>query len=349
MTHLPLSFDAAYAVFARKDLAYDGRLFLGVSSTGIFCRPGCPARLPKRDNCKFYADASDALAAGYRACKRCHPAVLPGEAGPLIKELIARVEAEPTRRWTEADLADAGIDPSTARRHFKARFGMSFIAYARARRLGLAARSGDASVIEKQLNTGYESASGFRAAFGKAFGAAPKDGAQPLFIDWHDSPHGPIITIADEAALYMLEFTVRKNLGPQMEKLSRLTGRAIVPGRTPITEQITGELSEYFDGKLTEFKTPVALLGTDFQTRTWQALIDIPYGHTKSYLELARAVGNPKAFRAVANSNANNRLAIIVPCHRVIGSDGGLGGYAGGLDKKRALLDMENPQSARLF
>ena len=187
----------------------------------------------------------------------------------------------------------------------------------------------------------YASRQSFERAHGKTLRAGTRGGKDPLRIDWLDSPHGPILAIADDAALYMLEFIVRKNLDLQVRRLAKKTGRAIAPGRTEITGQIENELAEYFDGNLTRFETPLALLGTEFQTRTWQALRAIPAGQTRSYKDLAEAVDNPKGFRAVANANANNRLAIIVPCHRVIAADGGLGGYAGGLDKKRALLDLE--------
>lgn len=340
---LTLSNTEAYGIIARKDLAFDGALFVGVKTTGIFCRPGCPARLPKFENCVFFGAASGALTAGFRACKRCHPAKAPGFERPLVTRLIALVEDNPDRRITKDILKTMGIDPSTARRQFQARFNMSFTQYARARRLARAAQdmeTGD-SVIAAQITAGYESASGFREAFGKTFGGPPKLGTAPLLIDWIDSPHGPILAVADDNALYMLEFTVRKNLDMQMRRLAEKIGRAIVPGRTAITQRITDELEAYFGGKLLKFETPAALIGTNFQVRTWQALQAIPRGETRSYKELAAAVGNPKGFRAVANANANNRLAIIVPCHRVISAGGGLGGYAGGIDKKRALLDLE--------
>ena len=338
----------AYDAIARKDLSYDGALFVGVKTTGIFCRPGCPARLPKFENCTFFETANAALRHGFRACKRCHPARAPGAMGPLIARLIAMVEDAPDRPIREADLKAIGIDPSTARRQFEARFNMSFSAYARSRRLAVAAKNiskGD-RVIDAQFTAGYESASGFRKAFGDALGRSPKDGHAPLLIEWIDSPQGPILAVCDDDALYMLEFTVRKNLGMQMRRLTTKTGRAILPGRTAITEQIMRELEQYFAGKLTRFETPVTLIGTPFQIRTWEALQAIPAGQTRSYKELAAAVGNPKGFRAVANANANNRLAIIVPCHRVIAAGGGLGGYAGGLSRKRALLDLEAALSA---
>lgn len=325
--------------------------FVGVKSTGIFCRQGCPARQPKRENCSFYDTAKAALAAGYRACKRCHPMRKPDEAPVVIKKLTALIEADPERRWSESDLKAEGIDPSTARRQFQKRFGLTFAQYARAYRMGHASRAllkGD-KVINAQLTAGYESASGFRAAFAKTFGRAPKHGSQdPLFIDWIDTPLGPMIAICDEAHLYMLEFTIRKNMQRQLERVSKYQKRAIIPGRTGITDQIRDELSGYFTGQLQTFKTPLRLSGTEFQRTVWEELQRIPYGETRSYGALAKTIGNAKAFRAVATSNANNGLALIVPCHRVINTGGGLGGYAGGLDKKQWLLDLESGRNSLL-
>ncbi len=329
-----------YDIIAAKDKSYDGVFFVGVLTTAIFCRPGCPARVPNAENCQYYDTAYDALKAGYRACKKCHPASHSAQDGPLVKRLIALVEDDPARVWREGDLKAIGIDPSTARRQFKRRFGMSFTAYARARRLALGlktlAKGGD--MIEAQLASGYESESGFRKAFGNAFGAASGD---TLYVDWIDTPYGPMIAVASAEALFLLEFTDRVKLDRQMQRVAKKNRVNITAGRTAIHDQIAGELELYFKGKLTEFKTPLALTGTDFQKTTWHALLRIPYGQTKSYAELAETVGNPKSFRAVANSNANNGLALIVPCHRVIAKDGTLGGYAGGLDRKQKLLDLE--------
>jgi len=338
--------DQAYSLFESKpDLdASASWLFMGVTSTGIFCRPGCPARLPKREYCQFYSTAQDALAAGFRACKRCHPTRLPGEASTLVKQLIALVEDNPEHRWGETDLQEREIDPSTARRQFKARFGMTFSQYARARRLALAQSqlaSGD-KVIEAQITAGYESASGFRAAFANTFGVAPKNtGEEPLRVEWIDTPVGPMVAVCDAGALYLLEFTDRKALPKQFTRLSKVHGRAIIPGRTDITRQISDELKAYFNGQLTRFETPLNPTGTDFQKLTWQRLLDIPYGQTWSYAQLADAVGNSKAVRAVAGANASNGMALIIPCHRVIRTGGDLGGYAGGLGRKNWLLTHE--------
>lgn len=335
-----------YGIIAAKDKVYDGVFFVGVLSTGIFCRPGCSARIPLKKNCRFYDTAAAALKAGYRACKKCHPASHNADDGPLVRKLIEMVEDTPQTLWREAELVKVGIDPSTARRQFKRRFGMSFSAYARARRLALGlktlAEGGD--MIEAQLASGYESESGFRKAFGDAFGgqATSAGAAGPkFFVDWIETPAGTMIAVTDAQSLYLLEFTDRTKLDRQMHRIAKYNSVMIMPGRTPVHDQIESELRLYFDGALSEFKTPIALSGTDFQKATWEALRRIPHGETQSYAELAQGLGKPTAFRAVANSNANNALAIIVPCHRVIAKDGTLGGYAGGLERKANLLDLE--------
>ena len=349
----PNTDQACYQIFERGDLTYDGVLYLGVKTTGIFCRPNCPARLPKLENCTFHDTAQEALIAGYRACKRCHPL---GRDFSLIKTLITWVEENPDQKISSEVLKRHGFDPQTVRRKFLSRFGMSFSEYARLRRVGLAAKTlaKGGSVIDAQLDAGFESPSGFRSAYHKIFGTAPAKGrsakgmGEPLFIDWIDTPLGRMIIIADEHALYLLEFTNRKNMRRQFDRLRKVQGRAVVPGQTSITAQIEAELEAYFKGELSEFKTPLSPSGTAFQNQTWAALQRIPYGETRSYSELADMIGNAKAVRAVASANANNGLALIIPCHRVIGRDGGLGGYAGGVDRKRALIDLETSSEPNL-
>lgn len=318
---------------------------IGVKTTGVFCRPGCPARAPKFENCEFFDGPDAALRAGYRACKRCHPT---GEDPALMRQIIQLVEESNDGRVIEAQLRAAGIDPSTARRRFKDRLGMSVADYARLRRLGLAAQSmaKGASVIDAQLDAGFDSASGFRAAYAKTFGAAPAKGqADPLFVDWLETPPdrggGRMIVVTDNRALYLIEFTDRVKLPRQFERLRRKHGRAVVPGRTAITDQIEAEIMAYFAGDRTSFSVPIETAGTAFQSGVWEALQTIPYGETWSYADLATRIGNEKAVRAVASANGANGLAIVIPCHRVIGSDGGLGGYAGGLDRKAKLLALE--------
>ncbi len=204
-------------------------------------------------------------------------------------------------------------------------------------------RSGEA-VIEAQLNTCYESSSGFRDAFSKIMGAAPTelDKQQSILkASWLDSPLGPMLAISDEKVLYLLEFVERRGLEREIERLRQKTKSAIIPGNTAPITSIEAELKLYFAGTLKKFKTPIHLLGSPFQKQVWSELMRIPYGQTRSYLEQAQAIRKPTACRAVANANGANQLAIIIPCHRIINSNGDLGGYGGGISRKKWLIDLE--------
>lgn len=336
--------DKLYEALKDKNAAKGLNIILGVTSTGIFCRPGCPARLPLRKNCLFFDDVSGALQAGLRPCKRCYP--LGGKHADLDK-LIHLIITDPDSDWSENGLKEKGYAPTTLRRQFKRHTGFGLKDFIRWVRLGRASSSlskGE-SVIMAQLEAGFESASGFRSAFGEMFGTPPAKSKlnpdSPLCVSWHETPFGRMVSIADDEALYMLEFTNRVKMLGQIKRLHRLHGRPIVTGRKKMSEQIEVELNDYFKGALQNFETPFILTGTDFQKQTWKQLCQIPYGEMRSYADLAVAVGNEKAVRAVAGSNAKNGLALIVPCHRVIAKDGTLGGYAGGLDRKRALLRLE--------
>lgn len=333
-----------YQAFVTKNSEYDGLVYVGVKSTGIFCNPTCPARKPLLENCDFFSSAQDALLAGYRPCKRCHPLSFPKQESALIKTLLDAVEADPEKRWKDADFRALAVDASTVRRQFKKRFGMTFVAYARARRMGIALkqiRNGD-SVIEAQLEAGYESGSGFRDAFSRIMGTIPSaKNHSVLKAEWIDTPLGPMIAIADEEALYLLEFTDRRGLEREIERLRKVIKAAVIPGKTKITCLIEKELKDYFNGKLREFKTPLAHFGTPFQKQVWDLLKQIPYGTTCSYTDIAKQAGNESAFRAAARANGSNQLAIVIPCHRVIKTDGTLAGYSGGLARKQWLIDHE--------
>lgn len=336
--------DELYQALLRRDPGYEGRALVGVTSTGIYCRLTCPARKPKVQNCRWFADAQAAEAAGFRPCLRCHPRGAEAEGDRLVASLLAALRADPGRNWSEADLVAAGHDPSTVRRTFRRHFGRSFLAVAREQRLraGVETLRKGAAVIDAQLDSGFDSASGFRAAFTRLFGQAParmREGC--ALADWIDTPLGGMIAVADEDALHLLEFTDRKVLAEGLRRLSAILGGRIGLGRTAIHDHIEAELGAYFAAHSGRFDTPIALHGTEFQRSVWQGLLAIPAGETRSYAQLAAAVGRPRAVRAVAAANANNRLAVIVPCHRVIGSDGSLTGYAGGLWRKQKLIEIE--------
>jgi len=334
-----------YQALIAKKSEYEGVFFVGVKTTGVFCRPTCSARKPKIENCEFFETAKQALLASYRPCKRCRPFSPPNHVSKLVQQLVAEVEKNPERRWKDKDFKDLAVDASTARRQFKKRFGMTFVEYARARRMGLAMkqiRAGEA-VIEAQLSTGYESSSGFRDAFSRIMGVVPtKLGSNNILqASWLDTPLGPMLAIANEEALYLLEFVDRRGLEREIERLRRKTKSAIIPGYTKVMCLIEKELSHYFKGELRTFKTPLFLLGSPFQQHVWEELIKIPAGTTRSYAQLAEAIGRPTAVRAVAQANGANQLAIVIPCHRVINTNGELGGYGGGLSRKEWLIHHE--------
>lgn len=342
--HKTHSNERLYQALCEKDPFFDGLFFAGITTTGIFCRSTCPARKPKFENCEFFETAQDALLAGYRSCKRCHPMGMPQETSVLVKTLIQAIENDPEKRWKAADFRALGVDESTVRRQFKKRFGVTFVAFARARRMGLAfehIRKGG-KVIDAQLDTGYESASGFRDAFSKIMGDAPKGKTHNVYIaHWLDTPLGPMVAIASNHGLVLLEFSMRRGLEREIERLREKRKAAIVPGENIFTQQIAQELEAYFKGDLKTFETPLDMMGTPFQRDVWNVLKSIPYGETRSYKDQADILGNPKAVRAVASANGCNQLAIVIPCHRVIGSDGSLTGYAGGLERKEWLLRHE--------
>ncbi len=341
-----------YQALIQKNEAYEGVFFVGVKTTGVFCRPTCPARKPKFEHCEFFETAQEALLASFRPCKRCRPLSHPHHVSKLIQTLVEAIEKTPEKRWKDADFRALSIDASTARRQFKKRFGMTFVEYARARRMGLAMkqiRAGE-SIIDAQLSTGYESSSGFRDAFSRIMGSAPtKSGHSTLLkSSWIDTPLGPMLAIADEKALYLLEFVDRRGLEREVEHLRNKVKAAIIPGYTHPINSIEIELKSYFEGALVEFKTPLIFLGSEFQKRVWQELKKIHSGQTRSYLEIATAIGQPTACRAVARANGANQFAIIIPCHRVINTNGELGGYGGGLKRKQWLLHHEKRSTESL-
>jgi AraC family transcriptional regulator of adaptative response/methylated-DNA-[protein]-cysteine methyltransferase len=337
--------DTLYDALLARDARFEGRAWVAVRTTGIFCRLTCPARKPKRENVAFFDTVAGCLKAGFRPCQRCRPLASLAAHDPVVQRLLGVLDADPARRWTEADIAALGLDPSTVRRAFRRAFGTTFLEIARLARLrlGAAARGGGARVIDAQLEAGFESASGFRAAFARLVGRPPGalSGAERLQADWIDTPLGPMIAVADEAALWLLEFADRRALPGELRAVAQAAGSPIGLGRPAPTARVAGELQAYFEGRQALFETPTAPYGTAFSRRVWTALRAIPPGRTCAYADLAVAVGQPAAVRAVARANGANRLAILVPCHRVIAADGGLAGYGGGLWRKRWLIEHE--------
>jgi AraC family transcriptional regulator of adaptative response/methylated-DNA-[protein]-cysteine methyltransferase len=333
-----------YRALMEKDSSFEGIFYVAVKTTGIFCRPTCTARKPKRENIEYFATPQEALYAGYRPCLRCRPMENGQRPPALVVRLLRAVEQAPTERFRDEDLLGLNIDPSTARRQFKRYFGMTFHAYHRARRMGLAlheVRKGN-DVIDAQIETGFESASGFRDAFAKVFGKAPSSAKNVncLYARWLETPLGAMLALADDDGLHLLEFVDRRGLENELLRLTRRKC-AIVPGDHRHLEQIAAELHGYFSGASLSFNVPLAPAGSEFQMQVWRQLQRIPPGETRSYGEMAAALGRPSAVRAVGRANGDNTLSIVIPCHRVIGADGSLTGYGGGLARKQWLLEHE--------
>ena len=334
-----------YQALLDKDPNYDGVFYVGVTTTGVFCRSTCPARKPKMENCTFLDTAEEALLASFRPCKRCQPLSHPDEVPQLVRALVEAVENTPEKRWKEQDFEALSTNAAQASRLFKKRFGMTFVAYARARRMGIAFKEikQKNSVIESQLSVGYESGSGFRDAFSRIMGAPPLRAGEVhvLKASWIDTPLGPMLAIADEEELYLLEFVGRRGLEREIERLRYRMHAPIIPGMTAPLRSIEKELEKYFRGELMDFQTPFKTIGTPFQKQVWKELCEIPFGQTRSYKQIAFGINNPLAVRAVAQANGANQLAIIIPCHRVINASGELGGYGGGVARKTWLLEHE--------
>jgi AraC family transcriptional regulator of adaptative response/methylated-DNA-[protein]-cysteine methyltransferase len=344
MKRLPSISEMERAMNAR-DASYDGVFFLAVRTTGIFCRPSCPARKPRVENVEFFSRTEDAVFAGYRPCKRCRPLHVSGAAPDWIERLLERVDRDPGERVPDAEVRAMGIDPARVRRYFLDRFGMTFQAYCRGRRLGgaLASLREGGSIDDAVFDHGYQSHSGFRDAFAKLFGTPP-GGARAsrcVRVCLEETPIGPMIYGATDDAVCLVEFASRRMLEAQIETLRRRFDATVVPGRNALIESLTAQMREYFAGTLTTFDLPLAAPGTAFQERVWRELRAIPYAETCSYETLAARAGAPGAVRAAGTANGANRIAIVIPCHRVVRKNGETGGYGGGRWRKVALLDLE--------
>lgn len=347
------SADTMFHAFVDRDTSFDGIFFTGVRSTGIFCRPTCPARKPKRENVEFFPSARDALAHGYRPCRRCRPMQPRGTTPEDVRELLNEIEDDPALRLRDRDLRDRGLDPATIRRWFKRHHDMTFHAYQRGRRMARALHQlGDGSgVTETAFDNGFDSVSGFNEALRQVTGRAPNQSrdAEVVHLSRIPTSLGPMLAGTNAGGVCLLEFTDRRMLPEQLRRLQKRLSCVFLPGSDEVMTQLESELESYFEGTLRTFDVPVRLLGTPFQERVWRALIAIPFGRVRSYSEQARAIGDANAVRAVARANGDNRIAIVVPCHRVIGSDGSLTGYAGGLWRKKYLLDLEGSPQSDLF
>ncbi len=346
--------DICHAALSRRDPAFDGRFFTCVTTTGIYCRPVCPARPPKPDNCRFVATRAEAEAAGFRACKRCRPDAA------LLSPAAAGSAASVARALRQLEAADPAPLPALAeklglserhlRRLFARHMGASPVALAQAARLARALQLVDATdlpMAEVAAQAGFTSLRRFNELFAAVHHQTPRQRRAQrtlpmlLTLSHYDAGFAQLLiatTPAGEvAALDFSDFEARLR-----RLIARHHGAAATITAGPLPAAVAAALDRWFNGDLTALSAlPLAQAGSPFQRRVWAALAAIPPGETRSYGEIARSLGQPGAARAVGLANSQNPIAIIIPCHRVIGASGSLTGYAGGVARKQWLLAHE--------
>jgi len=338
-----------YRALVNKDVSYEGIFFAAIRTTGIFCRPTCTARKPKVENVEFYPTTKEAILKGYRPCKVCNPLEKPGETPAYIKKILETLNTNPSVKIKDWNLTEKGIEPSKVRRWFLKNHGITFHAYQRMFRINSAFKKivNGQPVTTAAFDAGYESLSGFNDSFKSLCGVSPSKSKNKKVINITrlETPLGTMFACAVEEGICLLEFTDRKMLETELKNLSKSLDANIIQGANVHFNLLKQQLEEYFNGKRKSFSVPLFTAGTEFQQNVWRELQNIPYGSTRSYLQQATALAKPEAVRAVANANGMNKISIIIPCHRVIGEDGNLTGYGGGVWRKKWLLDLERKYS----
>lgn len=340
--------DAMWAAVVARDASFAGQFYIAVKTTGVYCRPGCPARLPKRDNVRFFDTRDEAERAGFRPCKRCKPNQ------PSLDQVHATKVAQACRLIEAADEApklDAlaeivGLSPYHFHRIFKQTVGVTPKAYAvahRNKRVRAELPTSD-TVTAAIYDAGFNSNGRFYANASEVLGMAPTDfreggAGQDIRFAIAECWLGLVLIAESEKGVCAILFgddpeELRCDLQDQFP-------RARLIGSDKSFEELTAKVIAFVEAPGQGLDLPLDIRGTAFQHRVWDALRRIPVGSTASYAEIAEKIGAPKAVRAVARACATNRIAVAIPCHRVVRSDGGLSGYRGGVERKRALLAKE--------
>jgi AraC family transcriptional regulator of adaptative response/methylated-DNA-[protein]-cysteine methyltransferase len=341
-----LTFEQKYEAIGKKSMLYEGVFVTAVTSTGIFCRPSCRARKPKAENVIFYDSPQQAIQHGFRPCKVCLPMEVGDQTPGYVKEIIQELQQDSFLKIKDYQLRQRGIEPAQIRRWFKKHHNMTFHSYQRMLRLNNAfnqIKAGN-SVTDTAFGLGFQSLSGFNTGYRNIFGKSPSNSKEKKVINIvrFSTKLGPMFACATQQGLCLLEFTNRRMLETEFQELCTRLNAVILPGKNKYLDQVEAEVTEYFQGERRAFTLPLVTPGTDFQQSVWKLLVQIPYGSTCSYQQLSEKLGNSKAVRAVAGANGHNRISLIIPCHRIIASDGSLTGYGGGLQRKQWLIDFEN-------
>lgn len=333
--------EAAWAAVIARDARHDGAFVFAVRTTGVYCRPSCPARRPLRRNVTFFPDTQKACDAGFRPCQRCRPDGAPREHVAVARACALIDAAEhPVRLAALAEMV--GYAPHHFQRLFTRAMGMSPAAYARAvraKRLQLALEGGE-DVANAIYDAGYAAPSRAYADAGAHMGMTPGAWARggagaDIACVVRDSALGRVLIAATGRGVCRIAFDEDE------AALRQRFPRARIWGGDAAFAALADAVVAFLDDPSRTNSLPLDLAGTPFQMAVWRALLTIPAGETRSYAQLAQQAGRPGAVRAAGSACGANPLAVVVPCHRVTRSDGGLGGYAWGIERKRALLRQE--------
>ncbi len=333
--------NAAWAAFSARNRAFDGMFVGAVKTTGIYCKPSCPARHPLPHNVEYFADGEGARAAGYRACLRCKPDEV-GRDREAVTRAVALIEANEAMPVLDRLAAQVGYAPHHFHRLFKRDLGVTPIAYARALRARRAeTKLRETGTVTKAIyDAGYESPSRFYADASDRLGMTPsawKKGGAGVTIRYAivDTILGSMLLAATDKGICRLSFDE-----DETALVQRFPNATIEQGDAAMAALVAGAIAAV-ERPATMPDLPIDVAGTAFQEAVWQELRRIPAGETRTYAQIAAAVGKPGAVRAAGSANGANNVSVLIPCHRVIRTDGSLGGYAYGLERKAELLKRE--------
>ncbi len=341
----PRLIDKYYQALLEKNEQYVGIFFVGVKTTSVFCISTCSAKKPLLKNVSFYATFKEALDHGFRPCKICKPTENAHEAPAAVQLAIELVKKNPKEKLRDYQLRLHNISPEVVRRWFKKHHGMTFQAFQRMYRINnalLELKTGK-DTTDTAYESGYSSLSGFGYMFKKIIGNSPNHSRQKCIIRISrlTTPLGPMFVCATDNGICLFEFVDRRMLETEFRDVQRFFSATLITGENTHSTQAKREMEEYFDGRRKIFDVKLDIAGTAFQKRVWAALQKIQYGTTHTYQQQAIYINQPTAIRAVASANGFNRVSIIIPCHRVIGKDGAMVGYGGGIERKKWLIRHE--------
>ncbi len=345
-TITPTKADEYYQALLNRDTKFIGVFYAAVKTTSVFCISTCRARKPKRENVEFYKTYTEALKNGFRPCKICCPTENSNETPEQVNQAIQIIKENPKEKISDYRLREEGISPDLVRRWFKKNYGITFHAFQRMYRINNAYKElkDGKKTTDAAFDLGYESLSGFAYTYKKIIGNSPSKSKDKniILINRLSTPLGPMLVCSTDKGICLLEFTDRRMLETEFRDLQKLLHSSILIGENKHIKQLKKELKEYFNGQRQKFDVQLHTPGTEFQNTVWDKLKNIPYGTTTNYQNIAIQLNKPTASRAVARANGFNRISIIVPCHRVIGKNGNLTGYGGGIERKKWLIEFEN-------